>query len=100
MKQELCEALGISEDHFEELREAYLTTTLSLRIPGTTVEHYLEDDYLSLRYVLTLLGQGHSLEEAADKVFDWTMYDLKGCPRFCSPDTCPLLKKGASTEKV
>ncbi len=99
-KQELCEALGISEEHFEELREAYLTSTLSLRIPGTTIEYYIEDDYLSLRYFLTLLAQGHSLEAAADQVFDWTMYDLRGCPRFCSPDTCPLLKKGASTEKV
>jgi hypothetical protein len=101
LKHELREALGIGEDQFQEILDAFfLATPVKLRIPGQTIEYYLEEDYLSLRYLMTLVGQGDSLESAVKKAFDWRMSDLTGYSGLCNPRKCPLLKERASTQNV
>lgn len=97
LKHELQEALSISEDRYKEILQEIYLVPVRLQIPGTTIEYYIEDDYLSLRYVLTLLWQGHSLESAVDKAFDWRMFDVGGRPLVCSPWKCPLRKEERST---
>ncbi len=100
LKHELRETLGIGQDQFQEVLHTYgLAAPVMLRIPGQKIEYYLEEDYLSLRYVVTLLGQGHSLELAVEKAFDWHTSDLRGDRGLCNPRTCALLKEGAATEK-
>ena len=73
---ELLEALDISEESFHEIRQHIQIEPMRLLIPGSTIEYYFEDDYLRLRYVLTLIGEGCPLVEAAKVAYDWGMYEL------------------------
>jgi hypothetical protein len=73
---ELLKALDISEEFFQTMRQHIQIEPMRLLIPGSAIEYYFEDDYLRLRYVLTLIGQDCSLEEAARVAYDWGMYQL------------------------
>ena len=49
---------------------------MRLLIPGGTIEYYFEDDYLRLRYIVTLIGEGCPLEEAAKVAYDWGVFKM------------------------
>jgi len=70
------EAVGISEELFNEIGQYMKFDPLRLLIPGKTIEYYSEDDYLRLRYILTLVGEGCPLEEAAHVAYAWGMEEL------------------------
>jgi len=73
---ELLEALDLSEETFQEIRQHIRIVPMRLLIPGNTIEYYFEDDYLRLRYIVTLVGEGCPLEEAAGVAYDWGMSEL------------------------
>jgi hypothetical protein len=73
---ELLQAVGISEEQFHETRQHIQFVPLKLLIPGKAIEYYAEDDYLRLQYIVTLVGQGCPLEEAARVAYDWGMHEL------------------------
>ncbi len=61
---ELLAALDINEESFQTIRQHIKFEPMRLLIPGRTIEYYFEEDYLRLRYVLTLVEE-YPLEEAA-----------------------------------
>lgn len=73
---DLLQAIGISEEHFNEIDLHLGILPVTLLIPGMTLKYYFEDDYLQLRYVLTLISQGRSLEEAAEQADSWVRDEL------------------------
>ena len=73
---ELLEALGINDETFQKIRQHIEIQPMMLLIPGGTIEYYLEDDYLKLRYIVTLIGQGSQLEHVVGHVYDWVMQEL------------------------
>jgi hypothetical protein len=76
VKNELLEAVGISEEQFSEISQHMQFAPLRLLIPGKVIEYYAEDDYLRLRYILTLVGQGCPLKKAVRVAYDWGMSEL------------------------
>lgn len=96
-KHELRDALGISEDQYHEILQEWWLAPVTLQIPGKTIEYYVEDDYLMLRYSLTLLRQGYSLKEAIGKALDWGASNW-GYNRLY-PDV-PRIKSRATKEKM
>jgi len=73
---ELLDAVGISEEQFREIGQHIQFVPLRLLIPGKAIEYHTEDDYLRLQYIVTLMGQGCLLEEAAGVAYDWGMHEL------------------------
>jgi hypothetical protein len=77
LMNELLDAVGICEEQFREIAQHTLFVFLRLVIPGKTIEYYGEHDYLKLRYMLTLMGQGCPLEDAAGLTYDWPHGELR-----------------------
>ncbi len=73
---ELLEALGISEESFNEIGLHLEILPMILLIPGKAIKYYFEDDYLRLRYVLTLMSKGCSLEKGAEQALTWGSLEL------------------------
>lgn len=73
---ELLEALGMSEKQFHEILHLIQIRPMTLMVPGRTIEYYSEDDYLMLRYIVTLLGKGCPLEDATKEAHHWAMFQL------------------------
>ncbi len=76
MINELPEAVGTSEERFHEILQHIRLDPLKLLIPGKTIEYYAEDDYLRLRYIVTLLSEGCPMETACKVAYDWGMHEL------------------------
>ncbi len=73
---ELLEALEITEETFQEILRHTQVQKMTLMIPGKTIEYYREDDYLMLRYIVTLLTEGCPMQTATEVAYDWTMREL------------------------
>ncbi len=73
---DLLQALGITEEFFQQIRQHIGIAAVRLQIPGGTIEYYFEDDYLRLRYIVTLIGEGCPLEEAAKVAYDWGIFEM------------------------
>jgi type II secretory pathway component PulK len=73
---ELLQTLGIDEERFREMRQYIEIVPSRLVIPGQVIDYFGEDDYLRLRYIVTLTSQGCPMEEAAGVAYDWGMHEL------------------------
>lgn len=73
---ELLEALDIDEEVFQQIRRHIQVEPVRLQVPGETIEYYFEDDYLKLRYIVSHIGEGCPLEEAARVAYDWGMFKM------------------------